>query len=92
MQTNNTADRMPHSLQLHDREKMSVGGVTDVESFDEQTIRLLTTCGALTVSGAGLHIEQLQVETGDLRLSGRIDSLVYSQQQPHRGLFGRLFR
>lgn len=92
METKSAADLMPHQLIVNDREKMTVSGVTDVESFDEENIQLVTTRGALTVSGAGLHIEQLQLETGDMRLSGRVDSLTYTERQPHRNLFGRLFR
>lgn len=92
MESNLTVERIPHRLALDDRERMTVGGVTEVESFDEQTVQLLTTCGALTVSGRGLHIEQLQLETGDLQLSGRVDSLQYTDQQPRRSLLGRLFR
>lgn len=83
---------LPHSLRLDDRAKMTVGGVTDVESFDEETVRLSTTRGALIVSGAGLHIEQLQLETGDLRMSGRVDALTYTEREAHRSLFGKLFR
>ncbi len=91
MEGSNT-EQLPHQLKLDDRERMTVSGVTDVESFDEQTVQLLTTCGALTVSGRELHIEQLQLETGELRLSGRVDSLIYTDRQPHRSFFGRLFR
>ncbi len=92
MQTNQTNETIPHRLTLDERERMTVGGVTDVESFDEQTIQLLTTGGALTISGRDLHIEQLQLETGDLRLSGRVQSLNYTDQQPRRSFIGRLFR
>lgn len=71
---------------------MQISGVTDVESFDEQTVKLVTTCGTLTIGGDALHISQLQLETGDLRLSGRVDTLVYTVHEPRRSLLGRIFR
>ena len=83
---------MPHTLRLEERERLHVGGVTDVDSFDEETVKLLTTRGVLTVCGAGLHIEQLQLDTGDLRLAGRVDTLVYTSRETRRGKLGKLFR
>lgn len=81
-----------HQLTLKEREQMHISGVTDVESFDEQAVKLITTCGALSISGTGLHISELQLETGDIRLSGHVDSFVYTVHEPRRSLFGRLFR
>ena len=86
------ADGVPHTLRLEERERLLIGGVTDVDSFDEETVKLMTTRGVLTVCGAGLHIEQLQLDTGDLRLAGRVDTLVYTDRATRRGKFGRLFR
>lgn len=81
-----------HQLTLKECELMHISGVTDVESFDEETVKLVTTCGKLTVSGSGLHVSELQLETGDVRLSGRVDSLVYTVHEPHRSLLRRIFR
>lgn len=83
---------MPHTLRLEERERLQVSGVTDVDSFDEETVKVATTHGMLTVCGAGLHIEQLQLDTGDLRLAGRVDTLVYTTRETRRGKLGRLFR
>lgn len=85
-------NEMPHTLRLEERERLQVGGVTDVDSFDEETVKVSTTRGTLTVCGAGLHIEQLQLDTGDLRLAGRVDTLVYTSRETRRGKLGKLFR
>ena len=48
---------------------------------------------ALTVKGQGLHINRLNVETGDLTLEGTIDSLTYAEVHSRSGgFFGRLFK
>ena len=84
---------MPHALTLHDRRRLTVSGVTDVNNFDDVTVVVDTELGALTVKGHGLHIQQLNIECGDLAIEGEIDSLVYSQLPTHSGgFFGRLFR
>ena len=81
-----------HKITVSDRAQMRISGVTDVMTFDEQTVRAETVCGTLTVTGCGLHIEELQLETGDLQLNGKIDGVVYTDRERRRSLAGRLFR
>ena len=40
-----------HNIILEERSKLSISGVTDVESFDENEISLYTTLGELSVKG-----------------------------------------
>ena len=80
-----------HSLSLSDRRRLTVSGVEDVESFDEDTVVLATGGGALTVRGSGLKIEKLSLDGGELVVEGRIDSLDYAENSPgRRSFFGRL--
>lgn len=78
---------------MEDRNKISLTGVSDVDSFDEQTVTVITSEGELSIRGSGLHIGKLSVETGEMSIEGRIDSLVYSSDTPKQGgFFGRVFR
>ena len=52
---------MPHSVILEGREKLTISGVTDVHSFDEEQVLLETVRGMLVVRGQGLHVERLQL-------------------------------
>lgn len=83
-----------HHVILEEREQLSVSGVEEVESFDENTIVMYTSRGALVVRGEGLHIEKLSLDGGDLRVEGEIDSLTYEDDHRERGggLLARLFR
>lgn len=81
-----------HSVVLEDRKRVQITGVTDVESFDEQMVLLMTQPGELIIKGSGLHISKIDVVTGDLSLEGEIDELSYGDVRPAGGLFGRLFR
>lgn len=84
---------MPHNLILEDRRSLSVSGVSDVDSFDEQTVIVYTDKGELTVRGSELHINRLSVETGELLLEGNISSLTYADEMPKSsGFFSRVFR
>ena len=83
-----------HHIILEEREQLSVSGVEEVESFDENTIVMLTNRGTLIVRGEELHIEKLSLDGGDLKVEGTIDSLTYVDCGRDRagGLFARLFR
>ena len=81
-----------HSVTLEERERLCVSGVEEVESFDENTIVMATTGGGLVVRGSGLHIEQLSLEGGQLRVEGQVESLTYEEDRGGRGgLLARLF-
>lgn len=83
---------MPHQLLLEDRERLTVSGVSDVDSFDETTIVVYTDMGELTIKGDNLHISRLNVETGDLKVEGTIQALTYAEPAVKGGFFGRLFK
>jgi len=83
---------MSHHLILEDREHLTVSGVEEVESFDENAIVMVTAQGVLIIRGAGLHIEKLSLDGGDLKVEGTVESLVYEEDRRSRGgFFSRLF-
>ena len=83
---------MPHTVILEGREKLSISGVLDVQSFDEQQVLLETVRGMLVVRGQGLHVERLQLEAGELIVEGEVGLVEYDDSmQPRGGLLKRLF-
>lgn len=84
---------MPHNLVLEDRRLLTVSGVSDVDSFDEETVVVFTDLGELTVRGSNLHINRLSVEIGELTVEGNIAALIYSDDAPKSGgFFSKVFR
>ena len=79
-----------HRVLLEERGQLTVSGVEEVESFDENTIVMSTAKGTLVVRGEELHIEKLSLDGGDLKVEGSVDSLVY--EDDHRGRGGLLSR
>ena len=82
-----------HHVILEGREELAVSGVEEVESFDENTIVMVTNKGTLVVRGEDLHIEKLSLDGGDLRVEGMVESLTYEDEGRDRGGFlSRLLR
>ena len=87
------SNTMPHNLVLEDRRMLTVSGVSDVDSFDEETVVVFTDLGELTVRGTNLHINRLSVEVGELTVEGNIAALIYSEETPKSGgFFSKVFR
>ena len=86
-------DTQRHLITLEGRRRMTVSGVSDVESFDEAEIIMQTSQGTLVDRGAELHIGRLSLDTGDVTLEGTVDRLEYENDAPGQGgLFSRLFK
>ena len=80
-----------HSLILDNRSSLTLTGVSDVMGFDEQTVNLMTDCGALIVKGENLHINKLNLDSKDVCIDGTINSLQYLSQGT-KTLKSKLFR
>ena len=85
-----------HSILMENRQKVSITGVQDVDSFDEATVILVTDLGYITLHGDDLHISKLNLEEGQLIVEGEIVALQYSDadyiQGKGSGFFSKLFR
>ena len=91
--TNLRPAELPHHVIIEGRSRMSVAGVEDVESFDEDSIVCVTTRGTLVIKGSGLHIDKLNIEGGELNVEGTVNSLEYEEGAVVKGgFFSRLFR
>jgi sporulation protein YabP len=66
-----------HSLSAGNRENVTVTGVSDVVSFDETNVRLITVCGILNLEGEGLHIHVLNLKEGTVAVTGRLNGVLY---------------
>lgn len=80
-----------HRLGLEDRKKLAVTAVSEVVSFDEDTIVLRTGLGTLVVQGRELQLKQLTLEGGSVAVEGQIDSLVYEQDRQTGSFLRRIF-
>ncbi len=94
MQENQKPIKMPHNLIIEDRKKINISGVEEVQSFDDESVVLLTTMGELTIRGSDIKIGKLSTESGDLSITGNIRAISYTDDDydSERGFFSRIFR
>ena len=60
------------NLVLENREKLSISGVLDVLSFDDQIVMVETELGLLTIKGENLRINKLSLDTSEVIVEGDI--------------------
>lgn len=82
----------PHCVTVDNRETLTVTGVSDVPGFDEQTVNLLTSMGTLIVKGESLHINKLSLESGEVSVTGKVNSLQYLGDVRSKGIVSKIFR
>lgn len=85
------AIQAPHKVTLEGRSKLTVSGVTDVESFDENMIVLDTNRGVMVIRGSGLHLQMLSLDGGQAAVDGTVDSILYEDDVKKGGFFSRLW-
>ena len=66
-----------HNVVIDRRESVAVSGVTEVISFDEETIVCDTEMGVLVVRGGNLHVNRLNLDDGELEVDGEIENIGY---------------
>ena len=81
-----------HALSLSDKSLLNLNGIKEVIGFDEQTVTVVTPFGQLIIEGETLHIDKLNLESGDLIVTGEICSLTYEKEQKaQKSFLHRLF-
>lgn len=68
------------NLILENRGKLSISGVLDVLSFDDQVVMVETELGLLTVKGENIRINKLSIDTSEVIVEGNISYLAYSDK------------
>ena len=69
------------NLILENRGKLTITGVLDVLSFDDQLVVLETELGLLTVKGDNIRINKLSIDASEVIVEGEINSLNYSDKE-----------
>ena len=92
----NTMNNVVQNIVLENREKLSISGVLDVLSFDDQIVIIETELGLLTVKGENLRINKLSLDTTEVIVEGTIFNLSYSEKNLDKksgsNIFGKIFK
>ncbi len=83
------------NLVLENRGKLSISGVLDVLSFDDQVVIVETELGLLTIKGEDLRINKLSIDTSEVVVEGEISCMNYSDKETEKkggSLLGKIFK
>ena len=83
------------NLVLENREKLSISGVLDVLSFDDEVVVVETELGLLNIKGEDIRINKLSLDSSEVVIEGNIYSLNYSdknQNKQNESLLGKIFK
>ncbi len=85
-----------HNITLSSRKLMTLTGIEDVISFDEESVVMRSSLGMLTVDGGELHIVKLELDGGNVMIEGNINGIFYmdvsEKDLSKNGKLKRLFR
>lgn len=90
-----TSKNFIQNVYLENREKLSISGVLDVFSFDDQIIIIETELGLLTIKGENLKITKLSLDTSDFIVEGLINNIFYSNSdnnKKNQNILTRIFK
>lgn len=79
-------------LILENRGKLTLTGVKRVLRCDAESAAVETSRGVLRLAGAQLSVTSLDLEAGEVKLTGRFDLLEYTVERTPGGLLARLLR
>ena len=91
----NANNNIIQNIVLENREKLSISGVLDVLSFDDQIVILETELGLLTIKGENLRINKLSLATTEVVINGEIYNLGYTENNSDKkssGLLNKIFK
>lgn len=79
---------------MENREKISVTGVIDIHSFDDELVLAQTDLGILTIKGDDLKMNKLNLDNSELIVEGQIMAVAYSDvnQAKKSGFMNKLFK
>jgi sporulation protein YabP len=80
---------------MENREKISVTGVIDIHSFDDELVLAQTDLGILTIKGDDLKMNKLNLDNNELIIEGKIIAVAYSDINTNNkktGIMNKLFK
>lgn len=85
-------DNNQHNIIMEGRNILTISGVTEIDCFDLNNVVAHTCMGELTIKGNNLHINNLNVETGELNMQGEIVALFYNVSKDKNSFLSKIFK
>ena len=94
MQIEEKQTNIMQNVILENRKKLTLTGIRDVLSFDDEIVVVESELGLLNIKGTDLRVNKITVETGDVIVDGTIRAIEYSDKDigPKQGLMSKIFK
>ena len=94
MQIEEKQTNIMQNVILENRKKLTLTGIRDVLSFDDEIVVVESELGLLNIQGTDLRVNKISVETGDVIVDGTIRAIEYSDKDigPKQGLMSKIFK
>ena len=80
------------SILLEDQSYLKICGIESVINLTETDVGVMIAGEVLVIKGTNLQAEKLSVETGELVLTGQINSLKYETKKEKQSFIKRIFK
>lgn len=94
MQIEEKQTNIMQNIILENRKKLTLTGIKDVLSFDDEIVVVESELGLLNIKGNDLKVNKISVETGDVIIDGTIRAIEYSDKDINskQGLMSKIFK
>ncbi len=88
------SNNLIHTVILENRSSLSLSGVTEVANCTDNSAAVFTSAGIMSIKGNELRLSRYDVESGDLVLTGKINSILYTDSMGKKAstFVGKLFK
>lgn len=70
-----------HVINIDNRQRITITGVTEVVTFNEENVILNTVLGGLNIKGKNMRVNKLNVDNGDMSIEGEFQSMNYVSKE-----------
>lgn len=85
-----------HHMLIRDRKSMEISGIKKLESLNSEEFVLETSLGYMTISGQDLEMTNLNIDRGEIAISGYVTKIEYFDHQEEKetpkGFLNKLFK
>lgn len=75
------APRAPHNITIEGRHLLCATGILAIVAYDEYSATLDTSLGTLVIGGGDIHVSELSVQTGEVKVQGNIEYVQYQDKK-----------
>ena len=85
-----------HEIKLDNRNKLSITGISKIDSLNSDEFLIQTSLGLLLIKGENLVMQQLDIDKGNIWIDGNVVSIEYlsetSNKKKKTSFVGKLFK